>query len=182
MGWLHLEKKRWASSFVDDDADNIVSTLFGKVTLIMLFDFLQISLAQNFQEMFLKIILDRSEYFNDGVALGKINASLSSNFYLLLPVMEQRYVKNRAIDWETVKRCLSSPTFVQHVSYEGDLMGNNTLELFNGQENVSDILNSLIFVPHNQLFYFVDDLLPKINANSQKAPGDTSYAEHYRSK
>ncbi|KAL0915263.1 hypothetical protein M5K25_015666 [Dendrobium thyrsiflorum] len=142
----------------------------------------EISLAQNFQEMFLKIILDRSEYFNDTVALGEVNASLSSTFYLLLPVREQRYGENRTIDWITVKRCLSSPAFEQHASYGRGLMGRNTLNLFNRQENVSDILNSLIFVPHNQLFYFVDCLLPETNAYSRKGSGDTSYTQHFKSK
>ncbi|KAK8962374.1 hypothetical protein KSP40_PGU009157 [Platanthera guangdongensis] len=78
----------------------------------------EIFLAVNFQEMFLKIILDRSEYFDDTIVLGKNDISLSSTFYILLPVMEQRYGENRTIDWTTVKRCLSSPAFVQRASYE----------------------------------------------------------------
>ncbi|XP_020599927.1 endoribonuclease Dicer homolog 4 isoform X2 [Phalaenopsis equestris] len=141
----------------------------------------EISQAEKFQEMFLKILLDRSEYFNEIVALGKSNAYLSSTFYLLLPVIEQNNGENKAIDWSTVKRCLSSPAF-EHVLYEKGLTERNTLELFNGQENVSHILDSLVFVPHNKLFYFVDGLLPEINSNSRMANRDTSYAEHYKFK
>ncbi|KAG0494006.1 hypothetical protein HPP92_005000 [Vanilla planifolia] len=142
----------------------------------------EILLAQNFQEMFLKIILDRSEFCGDSVTLGNFDASHSLSFYLLLPVTGQRFDNTRAIDWKTVKCCLSSPVFSHDDLYGKGYMQGNTLELYNGPVNMSDVSNSLIFVPHNQLFFFVDCILHEKNAHSQKGSFDTSYMEHYLSR
>ncbi|PKA57540.1 Endoribonuclease Dicer like 4 [Apostasia shenzhenica] len=146
------------------------------------FDNEEILLAQKFQEMSLKIILDRSEYFLDTIALGNCDASLSSTFYLLLPVMGKTCGESLAIDWITVKHCLSSPIFVPPTYSSRCLNEGNTLKLQHGPVKISDVLNSLVFVPNNRLFFFVDDILHGTNAFSKKGSGDASYAEYYKSK
>lgn len=159
----------------------IVKTGFvplGRITL----DREEVILAQNFQEMFLKIILDRSLFSHDFVALSGSTAynQHSSTFYLLLPVKKEKCQGNMNIDWATVRRCLSSPVFrTLPVSCESNLHPiSNTLKLFNARFSKNDILNSLVFTPHNKLFYFVDEILYGTNAHSQHK-ASTSYSEHY---
>ncbi|KAL9326120.1 hypothetical protein ACSQ67_006765 [Phaseolus vulgaris] len=76
------------------------------------FDKDEIKMAENFQEMFLKISLDRFEFVSEIVNLGTAAEShtSSSTFYLLLPVIFQEYNAMK-VDWKTVKRCLWSPIF-----------------------------------------------------------------------
>lgn len=162
----------------------IVKTGFVPFGMIK-FDREEILLAQNFQEMFLKVILDRSELFPDYVSLGAVSGSHqhSSTFYLLLPVKQQKCEKTMTIDWTTVKRCLSSPIFRQPtVPYEnGHDQTRDSLKLLNGTFNEDDVLNSLVFTPHNKLLFFIDGILHKSNARSQYKP-TTSYAEHYKNR
>lgn len=150
----------------------------GRVTL----DREEVLLAQNFQEMFLKVILDRSEFSHDHVALGESAASYqhSPTFYLLLPVRLEKSERNMNVDWATVRRCLSSPVFrPPAVSCERDLREVcNTLELLNGRFSENDIVNSLVFTPHNKSFYFVDGILCGTNAYD-KCKDATTYSEHY---
>lgn len=132
--------------------------------------------------MFLKVILDRSDFFGDFVALGKNAASSqhSSTFYLLLPVKQNKCDSTMNINWEIVRRCLSSPIFKHPIaSCERDPHPiSNSLELRNCRFSESDVLNSLVFTPHNKFFYFVDGILHETNAHCQHKPG-TSYLEHY---
>ncbi|KAJ6837174.1 endoribonuclease Dicer-like protein 4-like isoform X1 [Iris pallida] len=145
----------------------------------------EILLAQKFQEMFLKVILDRSELFADYVSLGEAGGAHqhSSTFYLLLPVKRQKCGEIMIIDWTTVERCLTSPIFRQPtVPYEnGHDQTRDSLKLLNGTFNEDDVLNSLVFTPHNKLFFFVAGVLHKSNAHSQYKP-TTSYAEHYKKR
>lgn len=150
------------------------------LSYILLFS-LQIVLAQKFQEMFLKIILDRSEYSSDFVPLGILNEThdVSSNSYLLLPVTEQIYMEKKMIDWTSIRLCLSSQTFtngtsaVDKVSYCND----DTLQLLCGPVNKTHVLNSLVFTPHNNLFFFIVGIYYGTNGNSPYK--NTSYAEYY---
>ncbi|XP_009418500.3 endoribonuclease Dicer homolog 4 isoform X1 [Musa acuminata AAA Group] len=151
------------------------------------FDKEEIMLAQNFQEMFLKIILDRSEFYSDLVPLGKCNASqdCSSKSYLLLPVIEQLYEGQKMIDWTTVRCCLTSPAFIDvSAKFEKDpCRTSEKLQLINGSVNKTDVVNSLVFTPHNNLFFFVDGILYETNANScYKGTKCESYAEYYRDR
>ncbi|XP_010932228.2 endoribonuclease Dicer homolog 4 isoform X2 [Elaeis guineensis] len=144
-------------------------------------------LAENFQEMFLKVILDRSDLSSEFVPLGKYDASQhsSSIFYLLLPVKQQRYGENLTVDWTTIRRCLSSPVFgpITNLCEKDPHPMNDTLELLNGPINKCDVLNSLVFTPHNNLFFFVDGILHETNASSQyRGTRAMSYAEYYQNR
>ncbi|XP_042377592.1 endoribonuclease Dicer homolog 4-like isoform X1 [Zingiber officinale] len=160
----------------------IVNTKFLSQGIVT-FDKEEMVLAQKFQEMFLKIILDRSEYSSNFVPLGMLNEThdVSSNSYLLLPVTEQIYVEKK-IDWTTIRRCLSSQTFTNRTSAfnKASDFNDDTLQLLSGSVNKSDVLNSLVFTPYNNLFFFIDDIYYGTNGNSPYQ--NTSYAEYYRDR
>ncbi|KAJ6808725.1 endoribonuclease Dicer-like protein 4-like isoform X1 [Iris pallida] len=141
----------------------------------------EILLAQNFQEMFLKVILDRSELFADYVSLGGAGGSHqhSSTFYLLLPVKQQKCGKIMIIDWTTVERCLSSPVFKQPtVPYENDHdQTRDSLKLLNGTFNEDDVLNSLVFTPHNKRFFFITEILHKSIARKKRSGVQLSFPD-----
>ncbi|KAK7347176.1 hypothetical protein VNO80_21703 [Phaseolus coccineus] len=116
------------------------------------FDKDEIKMAENFQEMFLKISLDRFEFVSEIVDLGMAAEShtSSSTFYLLLPVIFQEYGNAMKVDWKTVKRCLWSPIF-RHSEYTMDKKKfpfDIHLQLANGYESVRDVENSLVFSRH----------------------------------
>ncbi|KMT03583.1 hypothetical protein BVRB_8g192580 [Beta vulgaris subsp. vulgaris] len=126
-------------------------------------------LALNFQEMCLKIILDRSEFMCGHVPLknNKVSESNSSIFYLVLPVIPQECGKSISVDWMVIRRCLSSPIFAPH----GHLVGtritlDSCLQLADGPASVNDILNSLIYVSYKKSFFFVSQILPDKNGFS----------------
>ncbi|KAJ6794191.1 endoribonuclease Dicer-like protein 4-like isoform X1 [Iris pallida] len=141
----------------------------------------EILLAQNFQEMFLKVILDRSELFADYVSLGEAGGSHqhSSTFYLLLPVKQQKCGKIMIIDWTAVERCLSSPVFRQPtVPYENDHdQTRDSLKLLNGTFNEDDVLNSLVFTPHNKRFFFITKILHKSIARKKRSGVQLSFPD-----
>ncbi|KAL8152481.1 hypothetical protein V2J09_010241 [Rumex salicifolius] len=129
----------------------------------------EILLAQKFQEMFLKIILDRSKFVANVVPLGSnISCELrSSMFYLLLPVIPHDHQGMMTVDWKVISKCLSSPIF--NASSElGDHQNSSggSLKLVDGPESVNNILNSLVYVAHKKSFFFVSELLPEKNAYS----------------
>ncbi|KAF6147407.1 hypothetical protein GIB67_016764 [Kingdonia uniflora] len=151
------------------------------------FDNLEIAQAQNFQEMFLKIILDRKEFFSEFVPLGRNYSSQASSltYYLLLPLRD-----NLTIDWNIIKTCLSSSVFTQDFRQDAARSSlvppGGSLILFNGPVNKSDIVNSLVFTPHNKLFFFIAEILPGTDANSSfpkgRSPKASDYVEHYSRK
>lgn len=136
--------------------------------------------------MFLKVILDRSEFFSDVVLLGSnLKSHCSLTFYLLLPVKQCADGQSVVIDWHTIRCCLSSPAFGCQVN--SDRMDyvpiNDTLELLNGPVKKVDVLHSLIFTPHNKQFFFIDGIVDDINANSRrKGSKDISNAQHYKER
>lgn len=145
--------------------------------------FLQITLAQNFQEMYLKIILDRTEFIPQFVPLGKnaICKSSSSTFYLLLPVILHDNESTITVDWEIVMRCLSSPVF----RTSGDAMVKEhfpldvDLQLINGCRSISDVENSLVYAPHRKEFFFISNIVHGKNGYSPYKESETSsYLEH----
>ncbi|KAJ4951048.1 hypothetical protein NE237_027880 [Protea cynaroides] len=146
------------------------------------FDEDEILLAENFQEMCLKIILDRPDFSSDSVPLGKNEKcqSRSSTFYLLLPVREHEREDALTIDWKIVRRCLSSPVFKLPAGAveNGVIPINQTLELASGPVDITDILNSLVFIPHKKSFFFIDGILPEINGYSQ-FKRNSSYKEYF---
>ncbi|KAJ4958671.1 hypothetical protein NE237_025782 [Protea cynaroides] len=140
----------------------------------------EIFLAENFQEMFLKILLDRTDFLSEFVPLGKNELSHSSTFYLLLPVKEHEHEDTMTVDWMIVRRCLSSPVFKSPTGAVKNsvLPVNQTLELANGPANITDILNSLVFVPYKNSFFFIDSVLPEANCYSP-FKGYSSYEEYF---
>ncbi|KAL5078183.1 hypothetical protein RYX36_017167, partial [Vicia faba] len=62
----------------------------------------EIKMAENFQEMFLKVILDRLEFVSKFVELSVESHTRTSTFYFLLPVILKEYAMN--IDWKTAEQ------------------------------------------------------------------------------
>jgi len=140
--------------------------------------------AQNFQEMYLKIILDRSEFIPEFVPLGRndISKSSSSTFYLLLPVVLHDNESIITVDWEIVRRCLSSPVFR---ASEDDMvkehfpLDDEHLQLINGYRSISDVENSLVYAPHRKEFFFITNIVHGKNGYSPYKESETSsYLEH----
>ncbi|XP_021741889.1 dicer-like protein 4 isoform X2 [Chenopodium quinoa] len=140
--------------------------------------------ALNFQEMCLKIILDRSEFMCGHVPLekNKANESSSSVFYLLLPVISRQYDSSISVDWMTIRRCLSSPIFAppDHLA-DTCISLDSHLQLADGPASVNDILNSLIYVDHRKSFFFVSKILPDKNGYSL-VNSSTSHIDHLSEK
>ncbi|KAK7265138.1 hypothetical protein RJT34_32754 [Clitoria ternatea] len=150
------------------------------------FDKDEIKMAENFQEMFLKIILDRFEFTSEFIDLGKgaeCHTSTSS-FYLLLPVVLQEYENAMRVDWKTVRRCLCSPIF-RHPAESTDkkIFPLDHLRLANGYISVRDVENSLVYAPHKKGFYFVTEIDHQKNGFSlYKDSATSSYVDHYIEK
>lgn len=135
-------------------------------------------LAQNFQEMFLKLVLDRMEFVSDYVPLGRHDSSSSSTFYLLLPVMLGNDDKIASIDWGTIRKCLSSPVF-RAPGDATEKVPSLDIRLASGYKSIRDIQNSLVYVPYKKSFYFITDVVREKNGYSQyKNSGTLTYVEH----
>ncbi|KAK7388536.1 hypothetical protein VNO78_23354 [Psophocarpus tetragonolobus] len=153
---------------------------------IVEFDKDEIKMAQNFQEMFLKIILDRLEFVSEFVDLGMGAESLtsSSTFYLLLPVVLQEYGNAMKVDWKTMKRCLCSPIF----RHPADTTDNKVfpldyLQLANGSRHIRDVENSLVYAPHKKTFYFVTNINYQKNGLSPHDNlGTSTYVDYFIEK
>ncbi|WJX95975.1 endoribonuclease Dicer [Trifolium repens] len=152
----------------------------------------EIKMAENFQEMFLRVILDRLEFVSKFVELGAESRTNTSTFYLLLPVILKEYddvMKEyddvMKVDWETVKRCLCSPIFRHPVDTLDKKVTplNNHLQLANGYRSVRDVENSLVYVPHTKFFYCVTDIIYEKNGFSPYKDSNTSsYVDHFNEK
>ena len=59
-------------------------------------------MAEDSQEMFLKVILDRLEFVSKFVELSAESHTRTSTFYLLLPVILKEYAMN--IEWKTAEQ------------------------------------------------------------------------------
>lgn len=143
----------------------------------------QMLLALNFQEMCLKIILDRSEFVCDHVPLlkSKVSELDSSIFYLLLPVTMQED-SSISIDWMVIRRCLSSPIFAPlgHLSDTPSTLDCH-LQLADGPASRDDVLNSLVYVAHRNSFFFVSQILTDKNGYSLQ-DSSTSHIDHMSEK
>lgn len=140
----------------------------------------EIQLAEKFQRMFLKIILDRSEFISEFVSLEKKDfVDSASKFYLLLPV--NLFGHNKiSVDWELVRRCLSSPIFGTSVCTSNNKMSKfeEQLQLANGSKSVHDVANSLVYVPCKDAFFFISDVVKDKNAYSIYKDSK-NHVEHY---
>ncbi|TXG60793.1 hypothetical protein EZV62_012156 [Acer yangbiense] len=140
--------------------------------------------AQNFQEMSFRAILDRLDFISELVPLGKDDYSelRSSTYYLLLPV---KYANTVTVDWKLVRRCLSSPIFrtpgslVDRKKFPSHML----LQLDNGCSSINDVENSLVYAPHQNLFYFVTNIVREKNSHCRyKDLEPTSYVDHLSEK
>lgn len=140
-------------------------------------------MARNFQEMSLKIILDRSEFVQEFVPLGSTDVlqTSTSTFYLLLPVIMKDSENTMTVDWSTVKRCLSSPIFRLPVYETPKLFpSDRNLQLADCCRSARDIENSLVYAPHKKLFFFITNVAyEKDGLSPCKDSGDSSYVEHF---
>ncbi|XP_022929800.1 dicer-like protein 4 [Cucurbita moschata] len=166
---LHLERGR--SVMVNLVPSGVVKLLEDEITQ-----------AESFQEMFLKVILDRSEFEQDYIPLRNyVSRSISSPSYLLLPVICHDNEGSVSIDWEVIRRCLSSQIFQNHAcSVINESSSSDThLILYDGRRRSSDIENSLVYVPYNRKFFFVTDIVNGENGYSPfKNSGSLSHLEH----
>lgn len=143
-------------------------------------------LAQNFQEMYLKVILDRSKFVPESVTLGKSNTcgSSSLNFYLLLPVTLHDSDNKFTVDWKIIRRCLSSPVFrtaEDAMEKENFPLGDHLL-LANGYRSISEVTDSLVHAPpYKQGFFFITNIVDGKNGHSPHSE-TSSYAEHLYEK
>ncbi|XP_059635348.1 dicer-like protein 4 isoform X2 [Cornus florida] len=137
--------------------------------------------AQNFQHVWLKVILDRADLIPEFVSLEKINLcnSSSSTYYLLLPVILHEHENTISVDWKLVRRCLSSPIFRNpEEAGEVSLHLNNHLQLANGPKSIDDVVNSLVYARCKDAFFFISDVLPEKNGYST-CKESTNHIEHY---
>ena len=143
--------------------------------------FLQIMLAQNFQEMYLKVILDRLEFVPEFVSLGKNDiCKLSSlTFYMLLPVILHDTDNKITVDWKIIRRCLSSPVFrtPEDAMAKEKFPLDGHLLLANGCRSISDVKDSLVYAPHKRGFFFITDILHGKNGYSPHKE-TASYVQH----
>ncbi|XP_022888734.1 dicer-like protein 4 isoform X2 [Olea europaea var. sylvestris] len=141
----------------------------------------EIALAEKFQQMFLKVILDRSEFIPEYVSLENhdVYESRSSTFYLMLPITQNEN-KKISVDWMTVKRCLSSPIFKYPGNSAEDKICrlNDYLHLANGCKCKNDVVNSLVYVPCKETFFFIDDVVPEKDGYSLYNESENQM-EHY---
>ncbi|KAJ0861345.1 putative ribonuclease III [Helianthus annuus] len=145
----------------------------------------EILLAERFQEMWLKAIIDKSEFVTDFVELGKHDFSNSAlTFYLMLPVRVDAHRGSMTVDWQLITKCLSSPIFknpeeiITACNQTQTSNMNACLHLADGPTQIEDIVNSLVYVPCKDTFYFVSAYLPDKDSFSIFKEG-TSYVDHY---
>lgn len=136
-----------------------------------------------FQKMSLQIILDRHKFVSEYVSLEKDDVcySSSSTFYLLLP-LDMRKHDSISVDWALIKRCLASPIFKHPRCDVGGQTSQSSkhLHLANGYFSLDDIVGSLVYVPCNNIFFFVSAVLEQ-NGYSLTS-GSNSYVQHYKEK
>lgn len=139
--------------------------------------------AEHIQEMLFKIILDRSEFMSESVLLGEdyCGESRLATFYLLLPVIFHRDANTVSVDWTVISRCLSSPIFgISARGIDSQYIRNKCLQLDNGCWSVRDVQNSLVYTKHNNLFYFVTNILPGMNGHSPcRGQKSSSHVEYF---
>ena len=84
------------------------------------------------------------------------------------------------VDWKLVKSCLSLPIFRSGEDARDSVIShrNNHLELANGPHSINDIINSLVYAPCKDTFFFISDVVPEKNGNSLYKDS-TNHKEHY---
>ncbi|GMI92533.1 DICER-LIKE 4, dicer-like 4 [Hibiscus trionum] len=141
--------------------------------------------AQHFQEMFFKVILDRSKLLSGFFTLGNSDflSSSSSTFYLLLPVILSNCENKMTVDWGIVQRCLSSPLFKTPVesAKNENFSSDVCLQLVNGCTSIRDVENSLVYAAHKAAFYFITGIVRGKNGYSPyRDSGSLNHVEHLK--
>ncbi|CDP10524.1 unnamed protein product [Coffea canephora] len=117
--------------------------------------------AEKFQRMFLKVILDRSEFTSEFVSLeNKTGDPISSTSYLLLPILLNNNNKV-SVDWKLVEKCLSSSIFgaPKCAGHDESSQDKRQLHLAKGIKSAEEVVNSLVYVPCKDTFFFVSDIV-----------------------
>ncbi|KAH6828797.1 dicer-like 4 [Perilla frutescens var. hirtella] len=154
----------------------------------------EIAAAEMFQKMFLKIILDRHKFVSEYVSLENddVYKSSSTTFYLLLPVDPKKHDRI-SVDWALVKRCLSSPIFKHPRLHVADQTSQNSkhlhqtsqnskhLHLASGHFNFDDVVDSLVYVPCRDIFFFISDVFWEKNGYSLH-DDSKNHVKHYKEK
>ncbi|GLJ43003.1 hypothetical protein SUGI_0892520 [Cryptomeria japonica] len=156
------------------------------------FDPIQLAEALKFQEIYLRIILDRADFENDYVEVGREdrNQGNPSTSYLLLPVQSCDAKKDITIEWKIIKDILSSPVFsltsqkMPENFGEGHLLEmRDYLRLANGWVPMQTLKNSLVLTTHDNTFYCIVDILHQMNSNSKFGiSSEYNYAEYFQKK
>lgn len=144
--------------------------------------FMQIRLAELFQEVALKVLFERQELIPEFVPLELQDSSRTSKstFYLLLPISLHDAESVISVDWVTIRSCLSSPIFKSPSGLVEAIVPptGSQLKLANGCWNIDDVKNSLVFTTHSKQFYFVADICHGRNGFSPvKKSGTKSHME-----
>lgn len=151
------------------------------MTLFDLIIYMQIKLAEHFQEVALKVLFELRELIPEFVPLGLQDSSRTSKstFYLLLPISLHDAESVVSVDWVTIRSCLSSPVFKAPSSLVEDIMPpvSSHLKLANGCWNIDDVKNSLVFTTHKKQFFFVTDICLERNGDSLFKKSKKSHAE-----
>ena len=111
--------------------------------------------------MFLKVILDRSEFTSEFVSLeNKTGDPISSTSYLLLPILLNNNNKV-SVDWKLVEKCLSSSIFgaPKCAGHDESSQDKRQLHLAKGIKSAEEVVNSLVYVPCKDTFFFVSDIV-----------------------
>ncbi|CAN8252441.1 unnamed protein product [Cochlearia groenlandica] len=144
----------------------------------------EIKLAEDFQEVALKVLFELHELIPEFVRLGMQDTSGTSNstFYLLLPISLHDAGSSVSVDWVTIRSCLSSPIFKAPSGLVEDIVpqGSSHLKLANGCWSIDDVKNSFVFATHKNQFYFVTDICNGRNGFSPVK--DSSNKSHVESK
>lgn len=140
----------------------------------------QLLQAEKFQRMFFKVILDRSQFIPEFVSLEDRDSNLCSfTFYLLLPVLitEDNQI---SVDWNLITRCLSSPIF-RSPEDTADGISNGQLHLSDEVRSSEDVINSLVYVPCKDTFFFISDVITEKNGYNVMKDSKT-HVEHYNER
>lgn len=137
--------------------------------------------------MFLKVILDRSEFVQEYIPLrNNVSRTISLASYLLLPVIFHDNERSVFIDWKVIRRCLSSQIFhnppcsiVKETAPSEMRLEDVYLKLDDGRSRSRDIENSLVYVPYKREFFFVTEIVRRKNGYSRYKDSGSSTSSHF---
>ncbi|XXG49554.1 hypothetical protein AAC387_Pa02g3712 [Persea americana] len=155
----------------------------------------KVNIARRFQIMVLRLLIDKSIKKNMNALKDALDGlqqdeTISRTAYLLLPSTGCNE-NSPIIDWDCVRSCLFSSGVVS----SGDMVMGNGVQHCCSSESVHLVhtknvavcrcmlTNSLVFTPHNYMFYCITSILEDLNGNSPmtvRRGKARTYKEHYR--